>query len=225
MTTSRSFVELRALIFDFDGTIADTEAAEVDSVRAVFEAHGAALDHGLWQSVVGSDAGHGFWVPWLEDQVGPVVRDDVLFHARSVNNELLADLRPLPGVVDLLTEAADAGIAVAIASSAPLAWVDRHIQRLQIDHHFVAIRARDHVEQAKPAPDLYLSALETLGISAQQAIAIEDSRNGSLAARAAGLRCVVVPNSTTAGQDISHANAVLASLVGVTLSQLLAMVA
>jgi beta-phosphoglucomutase-like phosphatase (HAD superfamily) len=77
------------------------------------------------------------------------------------------------------------------------------------------------VPNAKPEPDLYLAVLECLGVRASEAIAIEDSSNGVLAAKRAGLRCVAIPNSITAGLDLGQADLLLGSLAELTLPQLL----
>ena len=83
------------------------------------------------------------------------------------------------------------------------------------------MRCRDDVSRAKPAPDLYIAVLDCLGVGAPEAIAIEDSPNGVIAAKRAGLRCVAIPNTITAGLDLSHADVLLHSLSEVTLSELL----
>ena len=78
------------------------------------------------------------------------------------------------------------------------------------------MRARDDVPQVKPAPDLYIAALDCLQVAPSDAIAIEDSPNGVAAAKAAGMRCVAVPNVITGGLDLSAADLVLKSLEGAT---------
>ena len=113
------------------------------------------------------------------------------------------------------------GLKVGLASSSTSDWVRGHLDRLGILESFDCIRCRDHVANAKPEPDLYLSVLECLGVSASEAIAIEDSPNGVLAAKRAGLRCVAIPNSITGQLDLSQADLVLDSLADVTLGGLL----
>jgi beta-phosphoglucomutase-like phosphatase (HAD superfamily) len=85
---------------------------------------------------------------------------------------------------------------------------------------FSVVRCRDHVARAKPHPDLYLAACEALHVAPTDAIAIEDSRNGTLAAKAAGLVCVACPNSITRGTDLSAADLVVDSLADLTIDNL-----
>jgi beta-phosphoglucomutase-like phosphatase (HAD superfamily) len=86
---------------------------------------------------------------------------------------------------------------------------------------FDCIRCRDDVPHAKPAPDLYIAVLECLAVPASEAVAIEDSPNGVIAAKSAGMRCVAIPNTITAGLDLSHADLLLRSLSELTLFELL----
>jgi HAD superfamily hydrolase (TIGR01509 family) len=127
----------------------------------------------------------------------------------------------LPGVVPHLEEAKAMDLKVGLASSSTSDWVKGHLARLGILQSFDCLRCRDQVANAKPAPDLYLAVLECLGVSASEAVAIEDSPNGILAAKRAGLRCVAIPNSITARLDLGLADVVLGSLAEVTLDGLL----
>lgn len=211
---------ISALIFDFDGTILDTEFAEFHAVREVFEQHDALLDRNRWQRVVGTDAAHGFWFPWLQEQSERVGFDAVVADARARKYDLISELQPLPGVITLLDAAGRADVPLAIASSSPQSWVAPHLERLGLRDRFAVVRCRDHVANAKPSPDLYTAACDAIGANPRESVAIEDSRNGVLAAKAAGLRCVVCPNSTTEGMDMSAADLLVHSLVDVTLERL-----
>jgi HAD superfamily hydrolase (TIGR01509 family) len=127
----------------------------------------------------------------------------------------------LPGVVRHLEEARAMALKLGVASSSTSDWVRGHLARLGILESFDCIRCRDDVTNAKPEPDLYISVLECLGVRASEAIAIEDSPNGVLAAKRAGLRCVAIPNSITAGLDLGQADLILGSLAELTLAELL----
>ena len=99
----------------------------------------------------------------------------------------------MPGVLDYLRDAHRLGLKVGLASSSSCAWVEGHLVRLGLREYFDCVRARDDVSITKPDPALFLSAVETLGVQPCEAIAFEDSRNGLIAARRAGLHCVAVP--------------------------------
>jgi beta-phosphoglucomutase-like phosphatase (HAD superfamily) len=117
------------------------------------------------------------------------------------------------------------GLKVGVASSSTRDWVRGHLARLGILESFDCLRCRDDVASAKPEPDLYISVLECLGVLASEAIAVEDSPNGVMAAKRAGLRCVAIPNSITARLDLGQADMVLGSLADLTLAELLRKIA
>jgi beta-phosphoglucomutase-like phosphatase (HAD superfamily) len=123
-------------------------------------------------------------------------------------------------VVERIAEAKALGLKLGVASSSTTDWVKGHLARLGILERFDCVTCRDDVANVKPEPDLYLAALECLGVAASDAIAIEDSPNGVTAAKVAGMRCVAVPNSITARLDLSHADVILASLADTTLLDL-----
>jgi HAD superfamily hydrolase (TIGR01509 family) len=159
----------------------------------------------------------------LEERLGRPLPQEVLERRVGRRTEMILAQGALPGVVRLLEEATAMGLKVGLASSSTSDWVSGHLARLGILHHFDCMRCRDQVANAKPEPDLYLAVLDCLGVPASEAIAIEDSPNGVLAAKRAGLRCVAVPNSITAGLDLGQADVLLGSLAEVTLAELLTM--
>jgi HAD superfamily hydrolase (TIGR01509 family) len=134
--------------------------------------------------------------------------------------ELVLANNLLPGVVEHLDAAKASGFTVGVASSSTREWVSGHLARLGILDRFDCVRCRDDVTNVKPEPDLYLAVLECLGVGASDAIAIEDSPNGVLAAKRAGMRCVAIPNAITARLDLSQADLVLGSLAELTLAEL-----
>lgn len=151
----------------------------------------------------------------------PVDRDAIDLAQRARERELVEVLPVLPGVRVWHEEARRRGLKLGIASSSTRAWVVGHLQRLRLDD-WDCVRCSDDVGQAKPAPDLYLSVLDCLGVRAEQAIAVEDSVHGIAAAKAAGLFCVAVPGSLTAHLDLSRADLQLASLTQRSLDDVLA---
>jgi len=212
--------ELRAVVFDFDGLILDTELPEYTTVKAEFEAHGVELPLDEWLDIIGS-ADHPHWLDWLESLVdGPLEREVVHARRLAAHHEMIMRNEVLPGVTELLDEAEALGIPAAVASSSPRSWVAGHLERLGLLGRFGALRTREDVERAKPWPDLFLAAVDAVGAPPAAAVAFEDSRNGSLAAQAAGLFCVVAPNSLTQAQDLTHADLVVASLADVSLADL-----
>jgi HAD superfamily hydrolase (TIGR01509 family) len=121
---------------------------------------------------------------------------------------------PRPGVARVVSEALEAGWLVAVASTSAAPSVRATLSRAvgPLTARRVTVFAGDVVPAKKPAPDIYQLALQTLGVPARQAIVVEDSRNGLLAAVGAGLTCLVTVNELTAGEDFSEAAMVVSSL-------------
>jgi beta-phosphoglucomutase-like phosphatase (HAD superfamily) len=128
----------------------------------------------------------------------------------------------LPGVRDRVDEGRAAGLKTAVASSSStLAWVEGWLERHGIRALFDTLCTRDQVERVKPAPDLFLLAATRLGVAPERCVVFEDSPNGIRAARAAGMRCVAVPNPVTCALPMEGADVVLTSLGDCMLAEIL----
>lgn len=212
---------IRAIVFDFDGLILDTEEPVYRSWLEVYQAHGEELPFDRWMQIVGSTTAGFHPQHHLEERLGRPLPKEVLDRRIGRRTELVLAEEVLPGVARHLDEARAMGLKVGVASSSTRDWVRGHLTRLGILESFDCVRCRDDVARAKPDPDLYVAVLECLGVRAAEAIAIEDSPNGVLAAQRAGLRCVAIPNSITARLDLGHADLRLGSLAEVSLAELL----
>lgn len=189
---------LRALIFDFDGTLLDTETHEFRRWQALYERHGRELELAAWQQGVGT---WGAFDPWAG--LGVIAQDARGELARELRETILADIQASdlrPGVRDVLREAQAAGLRLAIASSSDQEWIGRWLAQHGLADTFEVLATRDDVARVKPDPELYQLALSRLGVRAEEALAIEDSFHGATGAHRAGLKVVVVPNSVTRGQ-------------------------
>ena len=207
---------IKAFVFDFDGLILDTEEPVYRSWLEVYQAHGQELPFDRWIQIVGSSTATFDPKGHLEQRLGRALAREVLDRRIERRTALVRAQPILPGVVELIDSAREAGLRVGVASSSTRQWVNGHLERLGLLERFDCVRCRDDVALVKPAPDLYLAVVECLGVAPSEALAIEDSPNGIAAAKAAGLRCVAVPNVITGGLDLSHADVILPTLEGVT---------
>jgi HAD superfamily hydrolase (TIGR01509 family) len=216
---------IRAIVFDFDGLILDTEEPVYRSWLEVYEAHGEELPFERWVQIVGSTTTGFHPQHHLEERLGRSLPKEVLERRIGRRTELVLAQKLLPGVGQHIDQAKALGLKVGVASSSTADWVRGHLARLGILEKFDCLRCRDDVANAKPEPDLYIAVLGCLGVAASEAIAIEDSPNGVTAAKRAGLRCVAIPNSITAKLDLSGADVLLGSLAEISLADLLKKVA
>jgi HAD superfamily hydrolase (TIGR01509 family) len=212
---------IRAIVFDFDGLILDTEEPVYRSWVEVYEAHGETLPFERWVQIVGSTTTEFHPQRHLEERLGRPISQEVLDGRIGRRTQLILAQQLLPGILQYIDDATVLALKLGVASSSTRDWVRGHLERLGILGRFDCVRCRDDVNNAKPAPDLYLAVLDCLGVSSSQAFAIEDSPNGVIAAKQAGMRCVAIPNSITATLDLSQADVVLRSLADVPLRDLL----
>lgn len=219
-------MRVQGLVLDFDGLILDTELPAFQAWADVYERHGCApLTLAEWAADLGT-SGRLDPVAVLAERTGlQLDAADVHRLRRARRDELLAGERVLPGVEAWLDEADALGIPVAVASSSQVDWVGGHLGRLGLADRVRHLSCFGGGLPAKPAPDLYLAACAALGVAPADALAVEDSPNGVAAARAAGLRCVAVPNRLTAGLDLSAADVVLPSLAAAGLAEVAAALA
>jgi HAD superfamily hydrolase (TIGR01509 family) len=215
-------VAIRALLFDFDGLIVDTETPSYASWQAVYREHGRDLPLDRWATIIGTTAGEFDPLDYLEELHGSIDREAVRTRRRERELELLEIEQLRPGILEYLEEAERRNLKTAIVSSSSRQWVDRHLARLERAEHFDEIVTADRdPERSKPRPTLYLEALDRLEVSADEAVAFEDSPNGVAAAKAAGVYTVAVPNRITESLGLGHADLVLPSLSELPLSLLL----
>jgi HAD superfamily hydrolase (TIGR01509 family) len=208
----------RALIFDFDGTLAPTEEVVFSAWRDLFAAHGYALPVETWTRCVGGPGG-GFDPLERAVSLGFGERAAIAEAARARIEARLVDLTPSPGAPELLSAAERRGALLGVASGSSARWVLPLLARFGWRGRFGTVRTRDD-GPGKPDPALYALALADLRASAAESWAVEDSGPGVLAAKAAGLRVVAVPHPLTVGHDLSAADMVVPSLAEVPLARL-----
>lgn len=211
--TSPSLAFPRAVIFDFDGLLVDTEWAIYNSWLDVFSQEGQELPLHLFNQCLGS--GYTHWNPGdhLESLTGKTYDWDTINAARQ--EKINADLSRqglLAGAIDILDFCDSHKLPTAVASSSSHRWVDSWLEKLGIANRFQSVVCRDDGYPVKPNPDLFLAAAEKLGIPPAACLVLEDSQNGTTAAFNAGMQVIAIPNKITEMADFSHATAKAASL-------------
>lgn len=211
---------LRALIFDFDGLILDTESPMRAAWLETFADHGLAVSEEQWASLLGASADPPEAYELLEKHLGLAI-DRTAIHdcvmAREL--ELLTTEDVLPGVRELIGEAQAAGLRLAVASSSERVWVRTLLSQHSLIDFFDTIVCAEDVAQTKPSPDLFLKALENLGVAASEAIVFEDSEHGISAAKSASIFRVAVPNKVTKCLPFEDANLIATSIAEYSLQQ------
>ena len=214
---------IKALIFDFDGLIMDTESPAVDGWKAIYAEYGQEFPLQTWiRAVVGVSDSKFDAAAHLAAMTGlsldlEALRKQALTYREQVQSKLSA----LPGVIDYIKTARRLGLRLAVASSSGRDRLEGYLHQLGLFDDFDGIVCREDVQHIKPDPDLFLKARDTLQLQTDELLVFEDSQNGILAANRAGMRVVAVPNPITAHDTLEGADLQLASLADLPLEDLL----
>jgi len=228
---------LSALIFDVDGTLADTEHAHLAAFNAAFAAEGLGWqwDVPLYTELLtvsgGKERIRHYWQQVNGDvrDIDGTALDALIDHLHAVKTaayeQAVRDgaVQLRPGVLELLEQARREGLTLAIATTTSpvnIAALLRTAIGPDWSSYFAVIEDASTAPLKKPHPQVYRQTLQRLGLPAAQCLAFEDSANGLQAARGAGLATIVTPNDFTAHHDFTGALRVLPSLAGVSVAQL-----
>ncbi len=215
-----SNMNLQALVFDFDGLIVDTENPGFISWQELYSRFGSTLTLDDWRHATGYVGGFDPGIH-LEKLLQKQLDWSRFAPERDARNwELTLRAKTLPGIELLMSSAKKHQIAIGVASNSEFGWVDGGLQRLGLRGYVDAIVTRDMVINPKPAPDIYLKAVQTLGASPKNAVALEDSEPGSRAAQRAGLKVVAIPNRFSERQDLSFVDLKVVSAEELDLARL-----
>lgn len=203
---------IEAVLFDFDGLLADSEPLQKAAWRTYLAQHDRVLEPALIDRMFG--------LRLVESAA--LVRDelDLPFSAQEVMDardavflqSLAGVLQPMPGAVETVAAMRRLGVRTALATSGHRRYIDLALRELALEHAFDAIVTGDTVARGKPAPDIFLRAAELVGVAPAGCVVVEDAPHGIAAARAAGMLAVAIPNEMTRELDFGQAELVYASL-------------
>jgi HAD superfamily hydrolase (TIGR01509 family) len=203
---------IRAVLFDFDGLLADSEPLQKAAWRRYLAQHDRTLEQALID--------RSFGLRLVESAT--LIRDELrlpfsvaeIMAARDglFLASLPGALQPMPGAAETVAAVRQFGLRTALATSGHRRYIDLALHELQLTHAFDAIVTGDVVARGKPAPDIFLRAAELLDVAPAACVVVEDAPNGIAAARAAGMLAVAIPNQMTRNLDLSQAHLVCGSL-------------
>lgn len=214
---------VKAIVFDFDGTIIDTEMVWYQAFRDAYRAHGVELTVEMYAPAIGTS--HEIFNPFeylVTDLNLPIDLETFRREVFQRHRDLMARQSMRPGVMQCLNTARAHHLRIGMASSSDRAWVEQYLAQLGIRDYFECLATADDVERVKPDPAVYRRALDCLGVAPEDAVAIEDSPNGARAAKRAGLYCVLIPGPLTRALDFDPVDQRFDSLEAFDLEALIA---
>jgi HAD superfamily hydrolase (TIGR01509 family) len=207
-----------AIIFDHDGTLVDTERADLETCRILYQEYGVHFSIEYWAKyIVGYMGGYDRVLNDLTSRNGHgQARARVWERFKELWDITSENVELMPGVIPLLAHLHTAGYPMAVATASDQEWVKRWFTRFELWPYFQAIATSDDVVHNKPAPDVYLFAATQLGIAPERCLVFEDSLPGVAAAKAAGMHVVAVSSPHTKQLDYSTADRIIDTLEIVT---------
>ena len=213
---------IKAIVFDFDGLIIDTETPAYEAFREVFRTYEVELLLDTYAQCIGTTFAVFNPFNYLAEQLGKEIDHETVKRLVDERYEQLLDETTLrPGVLDYLAEAQARGLRIGLATSSPSSWINPYFDRFGLRQYFHSVTTADDVANVKPDPELYLKSLNKLGVTGSEAIAFEDSLNGLRAAKAAGLFCAIVPNPSTRHFPFRHHDLELDSMADMPLADVI----
>lgn len=194
---------LKAVIFDMDGVIIDSEPVHNQSTILTLQEFGVTLTLDYLNQFVGSTALHMFETIIRDYQLSVTAEELIAIDRKNIKRLFDEEgMTPLPGIIDLIKELSHHGVKMAVASSSSLKRIEEVTKAFGIHKYFDKLISGQNIEHPKPAPDIFLKALSLLGVNQNETLIIEDSTLGVQAAKAASIPCIGYANPNSGNQDL-----------------------
>lgn len=198
---------MQAFIFDMDGVIIDSEPIHNRVVKEVLLKNNIIVDDKEFNKLIGMTSTFVFSY-FINKHHLPYTAEEMVNNHMTFFKKYIIDhnLQPIAGICPLLEQLQNANIPLAIASSSPLNVIEFVVKTFKIDKYFKFLISGEDILHSKPAPDIYLKTAKKLQINPKDCIVLEDSKNGSIAAKDAGMYCIGFANPNSGNQDLSRAD-------------------
>lgn len=199
-------MKVAAVLFDIDGTLVDSNEQHVDAWAFAFREAGHPQEREDIRGQIGK--GGDLLVPALLPSADPKLSKSIAdAQGRHFKQTYLDHVRPFPGAAELIAAVHASGRKVVLASSATISELDHYVALLGVGSRLAAMTSIDDVDTSKPAPDIFSTALETIGVAAPDALVVGDTTYDVEAARAAGLASVAVASGPFSARQLRDAGA------------------
>ena len=210
---------MKALIFDMDGVIVDSEPMHTAVTIEVMQSYQVHFTTAEMDRFIGMSMRGFFSILKKEHGLAAPVEEMIQRQIDGIYRHIKEDpQQPVPGILEILAYLKSRGIPAAIASSSPKILIEAIVARLQIADAFSLLLSGEDFPRSKPDPAIYLTAAEKLGVNPADCLVIEDSQNGTIAAKDAGMRCIGFQNPNSGQQDLSRADMIVPVLTNLDLT-------
>ena len=216
---------LKAVIFDMDGVIIDSEPFHWEVNKRLFKSLGIEISEEEYRHYIGVSNTTMWGAIKRKHGLLQSVKELAALQVEG-NIDFMKSERvdPVDGVIDLLSNLKKAGALIALASSSPYQIIGMVLDRFNIKRFFNSVVSGEDFERGKPSPDIFLKTAAMLGVLPVQCIVIEDATHGVHAARAAGMKCIGFANANSPGQDLSQADKIVYDFRSLGIDEMLSMV-
>ncbi|GIO66362.1 HAD family hydrolase [Paenibacillus cookii] len=196
-----------AFIFDMDGVIIDSEPIHFDVDIRTLSHFGVETNEQELERFVGMTNPEMLGI-FKQERNLPHTVEEMIEYQLNLKMNILKNLEiePIAGVVALMEQLRGMNIPMAVASSSPRVFIEGVLGKFGLSRFFKTVVSGEEVPKGKPAPDIYLETAKQLGVQPQHCVVLEDSRNGMLAAKTAGMRCIGYLNPNSGNQDLAEAD-------------------
>ncbi|MFW2488996.1 HAD family hydrolase [Clostridium chromiireducens] len=207
---------MKAVIFDMDGVIIDSEPIHFDVDLQTISELGGDISKEDLEKYVGTTNEYMYTDIKNKFNISKSLEEIIHYKVELTKKKIIElDLEPIEGIRELLKELKNKNINTAIASSSPRDFIELVVSKFKLENYIEYIISGEEVKHGKPDPDIYIETAKKLRVSPEECIVIEDSRNGVLAAKAAGMKCIGFQNVNSGNQDLSNADVIVHSITEV----------
>lgn len=210
---------MTAVIFDMDGVIIDSEPIHFEVDMQTMRDLGFDISSEELEKYVGTTNEYMFTDLKNKYNINQSIEEIINYKVELTKKKIIqSDLDPIEGIKELLVDLKNKNIPTAIASSSPRSFIDVVVSKFNLQDYFKYIVSGEEVVNGKPAPDVYIETAKKLGLPPEECTVIEDSRNGVLAAKTAGMKCIGFQNINSGNQDLSKADIIVKSITEIKIS-------
>lgn len=212
---------IKAVIFDMDGVIVDSEPAHIEAEKQILLKHGVKVTTEELRAYTGTTAEFEFADLIRKYKLNTTVealfkeKENILFKL------LKREVQPTKGVIELIKNLKRQGVKLGIASSGHRKLVRFFLGKLKIASQFDSVVCSEDITHSKPHPEIFLKSAKELGVRPDECVVIEDSKLGVEAAKSAGMKCVGYRNPNSGDQDLSEADMIVDDFAGLDIRSLL----